>query len=44
MLRAPSRAWSEMMQFINQSLYPGKVSIMFLPILDMNPIENLLAI
>ena len=33
---SPRRAWSEMMQFVYHGDYPGKSSVMFLPIIDMN--------
>ena len=36
-LRAPRPAWSGYMQLISDGDHPGKSSIMFLPMIDMNP-------
>ena len=40
MFGAPRPAWSGMMQFVHQGHHPGKASIMFLPIIDMNPSDS----
>ena len=40
MFGAPRPAWSGMMQFVHRGHHPGKASIMFLPIIDMNPSDN----
>ena len=40
MFGAPRPAWSGMMQFVHQGHHPGKASIMFLPIIDMNPSDT----
>lgn len=40
MFAAPRPVWSGMMQFVHQGHHPGKVSIMFLPIIDMNPSDS----
>ncbi len=37
---SPRPAWSGMMQFVHQGDHPGKASVMFLPIIDMNPSEH----
>ena len=33
---SPRPAWSGMMQFVHHGDHPGKASVMFLPIIDMN--------
>ncbi len=40
MLGSPRPAWSGMMQFVHQGNHPGKASVMFLPIIDMNPSDT----
>ena len=37
---SPRPAWSGMMQFVHQGDHPGKASVMFLPIIDMNPSDS----
>ena len=37
---APRPVWIGMMQFLHQGRHPGKASIMFLPIIDMNPSDS----
>ena len=37
MFGAPRPAWSGMMQFVHRGNHPGKSSVMFLPMIDMNP-------
>lgn len=37
LFRAPRPAWSGMMQLIHKGDHPGKSSVMFLPMIDMNP-------
>ena len=33
-------AWSGMMQFVHQGDHPGKVSIIFMPMIDVNPSDS----
>ena len=40
MFGSPRPAWSGMMQFVHQGNHPGKASVMFLPIIDMNPSDS----
>nr|XP_054767556.1 uncharacterized protein LOC129274841 [Lytechinus pictus] len=37
LLRCPRPSWSGMMQMVNKGNHPGKASVMFLPMIDMNP-------
>ena len=37
---SPRPAWSGMMPFVHQGDHPGKASVMFLPIIDMNPSDS----
>ena len=37
MFGSPRPAWSGMMQLVHQGKHPGKSSVMFLPMIDMNP-------
>ena len=37
---SPRPAWSGMMHFVHHGDHPGKVSVMFLPIIDMNPSDT----
>ncbi len=37
---SPRPAWSGMMQFVHQGDHPGKASVMFLPIIDMNSSDS----
>ena len=37
MFKSPRPAWSGMMQLVQQGKHPGKSSVMFLPMIDMNP-------
>ena len=37
---SPRPAWSGMMQFVHLGDHPGKASVMFLPIIDMNPSDS----
>ena len=37
MFGSPRPAWSGMMQFVHVGDHPGKSSVMFLPMIDMNP-------
>ena len=36
-LRNPHPAWSGTMQLVHKGVHPGKSSVMFLPMIDMNP-------
>ena len=36
-LRNPHSAWSGTMQLVHNGVHPGKSSVMFLPMIDMNP-------
>jgi len=38
--RSPRPAWSGMMQFVHQGDHPGKASVKFLPIIDMNASDS----
>ena len=38
--RSPRPAWSGMMQFVHHGNHPGKSSVIFLPIIDMNPSDT----
>ena len=40
MFGSPRPAWSGTMQFVHQGNHPGKASVMFLPIIDMNPTDS----
>ena len=37
MFGSPRPAWSGMMQLVHRGNHPGKSSVMFLPMIDMNP-------
>ena len=37
---APRPAWSGMMQFVHNGDHPGKSSVMFLPMIDLNPADS----
>ena len=37
LLRSPRPSWSGTMQMVNRGNYPGQSSVMFLPMIDMNP-------
>lgn len=37
MFGSPRPAWSGMMQLMHRGAYPGKSSVMLLPMIDMNP-------
>ncbi len=37
LFQCPRPAWSGMMQFVHHGEYPGRSSMMFLPMIDMNP-------
>ncbi len=37
LLRSPRPSWSGMMQFFHHGDHPGKSTVIFLPIIDMNP-------
>ena len=37
---SPRPAWSGMMQFVHKGDHPGKSSVMFLPMIDLNPSDS----
>lgn len=37
---SPRPAWSGMMQFVQNGDHPGKVTVMFLPMIDLNPSDS----
>ncbi len=40
LLRSPRPSWSGMMQFVHHGDHPGKSTVIFLPIIDMNPSDT----
>ena len=40
MFGSPRPAWSGMMQLVHHGTHPGKSSVMFLPMLDINPSDT----
>ena len=40
MFGMPRPAWSGMMQLVHNGRHPGKSSVMFLPMIDMNPSDT----
>ena len=40
MLESPRPAWSGMMQLVHSGRHPGTSSVMFLPLIDMNPSDT----
>lgn len=42
LFKSPRPNWSGMMQAVHQGHHPGKSSVIFLPMIDMNPVLHLL--
>ena len=38
---SPRLAWSGMMHFLHKGDHPGKASVIFLPMIDMNPSDTI---